>query len=196
MRNPLPKESLNQLFTEARTHHVWTDKPLSDDHLHKIYDLMKWAPTSMNSLPMRILFVKNPAIKEKVYPALMEGNVAQAKQAPVIAILAYDEKFYDHLPELFPVYDAKPMFANNAQLSHETAFRNASMQGAYFILAARSLGIDVGPMSGFNAEAINEAFFKGTSWKANFICALGYGDDQKLYPRGPRLSFEQACRIE
>jgi 3-hydroxypropanoate dehydrogenase len=195
MNIPIIKEALQQIFMEARTHHKWLDTPVSDAQLHEIYNLAKWGPTSMNSLPMRIEFVKSPAAKEKLMPALHGSNVEQVKAAPVTAIIAYDEKFYDELPTLFPAFDAKPMFIGNAALSQRTAFQNGTLQGAYFIVAARALGFDVGPMAGFDNAKVDEAFFKGINWKSNFLCNVGHGDASKLYPRGPRLTFEQACKI-
>jgi 3-hydroxypropanoate dehydrogenase len=161
--------------------------------LHEIYELTKWGPTSANSLPMRIVFVKSKAAKEKLLPAVSEGNMAQVRAAPVTAIIAYDEKFYDHLPTLFPAFDARSMFASNPAMSEQAAFRNGSLQGGYFILAARALGLDTGPMSGFDNAKVDQAFFENSSWKSNFLCNIGYGDAAKLYPRGPRLRFDQAC---
>ncbi len=169
---------------------------MPDALLHDIYDLAKWGPTSLNSQPMRVVFVKSKEAKEKLIPALMGSNIDQVKAAPVTAIIAYDERFFEHLPALFPAFDARPMFASNEALSRETAFRNGTLQGAYLMLAARSLGLDVGPMSGFDNAKVDEAFFKGTSWKSNFICNIGYGDTATLHPRGPRLSFEQVARFE
>ncbi|MCC2678817.1 MAG: nitroreductase family protein [Pseudobdellovibrio sp.] len=195
MKEQLSQAALKLLFTEARTYHAWTQESLPEEKLHQIYDLMKWGPTSMNTLPMRILFVKSEAEKQRLAPAMMTSNSQQVLHAPVTAIIAYDEKFFTHLPELFPAYNAKPLFENNQKLSEETAMRNGSLQGGYFIIAARALGLDVLPMSGFDANAINESFFKGTTWKVNFVCSLGVGDSAKLYPRGPRLSFEEACKI-
>jgi 3-hydroxypropanoate dehydrogenase len=195
MHAPVAKVSLAELFTDARTHHVWQRKDVSDELLMQMFDLAKWAPTSVNSLPARFLFVKSQAAKAKLFPALAESNVPQVAQAPVTVIVAYDERFFDELPTLFPAFDAKSMFASNPALSEQTAFRNGSLQGAYFMLAARALGLDVGPMSGFDNAKVDEAFFKGTSWKSNFLCNVGYGDAEKLFPRGPRLSFEQACKI-
>jgi 3-hydroxypropanoate dehydrogenase len=195
MHAPVAKVSLAELFTDARTHHVWQRKDVSDELLMQMFDLAKWAPTSVNSLPARFLFVKSQAAKAKLIPALAESNVPQVAQAPVTVIVAYDERFFDELPTLFPAFDAKSMFASNPALSEQTAFRNGSLQGAYFMLAARALGLDVGPMSGFDNAKVDEAFFKGTSWKSNFLCNVGYGDAEKLFPRGPRLSFEQACKI-
>lgn len=194
-RKSLPEESIRQLFTEGRTHHAWTDKPVSDDLLHAIYDLSKWGPTSANTVPMRIVFVRSKEAKEKLYPALFGGNVDQVRAAPVTAIISYDEKFFMHLPTLFPAFDMKPMFESNAEYSYFTALQNGSLQGAYFMLAARSLGLDVGPMGGFDRAKVDEAFLKGTSWKSNFLCNIGYGDDAKLFPRGPRLTFNDACKI-
>lgn len=195
MNTALPQESIQQLFTGARTHHAWKDWPVPDGLLREIYDLTKWGPTSANCTPIRIVFVKSKAEKEKLLPALAGSNVEQVRAAPVTAIIAYDQKFYDELPTLFPAFDARSMFASNAALSEQTAFRNSSLQGGYFILAARALGLDAGPMSGFDNAKVDEAFFKDTSWKSNFLCNIGYGDPVKLYPRGPRLSFDRACII-
>jgi len=195
MNTPIPISSIQQLFTEARTHHAWQDKPVEDGLLREIYDLAKWGPTSANSLPMRIVFVKSNSAKEKLMPALMGGNVEQVRAAPVTAIVAYDQKFYDQLPTLFPAFDARSLFASNPSLSEQTAFRNSSLQGAYFILAARALGLDTGPMSGFDNAKVDQAFFENSSWKSNFLCNIGYGDAAKLHPRGPRLGFDQACII-
>jgi 3-hydroxypropanoate dehydrogenase len=192
----LSEQSLNQLFIEARSHHAWQAKPLEDVVLRKLYDLAKWGPTSVNSQPARLVFVKSKEAKERLIPALQGGNVAQVQAAPVTVIVAHDERFYDHLPVLFPAFDAKSMFAANEAMSRESAFRNGTLQGAYLMLAARSLGLDVGPMSGFDNAKVDEAFFKGTSWKSNFLFNVGYGDLSKAFPRGPRLSFEQAARID
>ena len=192
----LPTKALEQLFTEARTHHAWQPKPVADEALRSLYDLAKWGPTSLNSQPMRLVFVKSREAKEKLIPALMGANAEQGKTAPVTAIIAHDERFFEHLAVLFPAFDARPMFASNEALSRETAFRNGTLQGAYLMLAARSLGLDVGSMSGFDNAKVDEAFFKGTSWKSNFLCNIGYGDSSKVFPRGPRLSFEQAARID
>jgi 3-hydroxypropanoate dehydrogenase len=191
----LPTEALEQLFTEARTHHAWHRDPVSDDVLRELYDLAKWGPTSVNSQPMRLVFVKSDEAKAKLAGALMGSNVEQVAAAPVTAIVAHDERFFTHLPVLFPAFDARSMFASNEALSRETAFRNGTLQGAYLMLAARSLGLDIGPMSGFDNAKVDAAFFSGTSWKSNFLCNIGYGDATTLYPRGPRLSFEQVARI-
>lgn len=190
-----PDEALKQILTEARTHTAWLPDPVSDELLVQIYDLMKWGPTSANSSPARIVFVKSKEGKEKLLPCLAPGNVEKAKAAPVTAIIAYDLEFYEKLPKLFPFADARSWFAGNKELIESTAFRNSSLQGAYFMIAARSLGLDCGPMSGFDNAKVDAAFFKGTSRKSNFICNLGYGDASKLYPRAPRLDFSEACKI-
>jgi 3-hydroxypropanoate dehydrogenase len=195
MNQSLPASALSQIFTEARTHHSWKENQVSDKLIQELYEMTKWAPTSMNANPARFLFIKSPAEKEKLLPALMGSNVQQVKEAPLIVIVAQDEKFYDHLPTLFPAFDAKPMFVGNAALSEVTAFRNSTLQGAYLLLAARALGLDAGPMSGFDNAKVDEIFFKGTSWKSNFISTLGYGDHSKVYPRGPRLTFNEAAKI-
>jgi 3-hydroxypropanoate dehydrogenase len=195
MNTAIANESIRQLFTGARTHHAWQDKPVDDGLLHDIYDLTKWGPTSANCSPIRIVFVKSQSAKEKLLPALSGSNAEQVRAAPVTAIIAYDQKFYDQLPSLFPAYDARPMFVSNPALSEQTAFRNGTLQGAYFILAARALGLDAGPMSGFDNAKVDQAFFEESSWKSNFLCNIGYGDAAKLHPRGPRLSFDQACLI-
>jgi len=195
MSTAISNESIWQLFTGARTHHAWQSSPVADELLHEIYDLTKWGPTSANSSPMRIVFVKSKSAKEKLLPALAGSNVEQVRAAPVTAIIAYDQKFYDRLPTLFPAFDARSMFVSNPSLSEQTAFRNGSLQGAYFILAARALGLDAGPMSGFDNAKVDQAFFENSTWKSNFLCNIGYGDAAKLHPRGPRLDFEQACII-
>ena len=195
MKHAINNESIKQLFTEARSHHSWKNETVSDEILRQIYDLAKWGPTSLNSVPMRIVFVKSEEQKKNLLPSLMGSNIEQVKAAPVTAIIAYDQKFFDELPKLFPAMDVRPMFQGNAAMSEATAFRNSSMQGGYFILAARALGVDVGPMSGFDNAKVDENFFKGTTWKSNFLCNLGYGDSAKLFPRGPRLEFDLACKV-
>ncbi len=192
MIQTLPNQSL---FTDARTHHAWMDRPVPEDLLREVYDLARWGPTSMNCSPMRVVFLTSEAARVRLYPALSGSNVEQVRQAPVTAIVACDERFYDQLPRLFPAYDARPMFVGNPELSRVTAFRNGTLQGAYLMLAARALGLDVGPMSGFDNAMVDEAFLAGTPWRSNFLCNLGYGDHSKLHPRGPRLGFEEACRI-
>jgi len=187
--------TLDQLFLKARTHSNWLDKPVSDELLHEIYDLAKYGPTSANTSPARIVFVKSKEAKEKLLPCLMPQNVDKTKAAPVTAIIAMDMAFYEQLPKLFPHVDARAWFAGNNALIESTAFRNGSLQGGYFILAARAVGLDCGPMSGFDNGKVDAAFFAGTTWKSNFICNLGYGDASKLHPRNPRLAFAEACKI-
>lgn len=207
MNQPLTDEALDQLFREARTFTTWQDRPVSDELLHQLYDLMKWGPTSANSSPARIVFVRSPEAKERLRPALAPGNVDKTMSAPVTAIIAYDELFYEQLPRLFPaVPGMKNVFANSPELAESGAFRNGSLQGAYFILAARSLGLDCGPMSGFDNAKVDEEFFPAPTVegdqerplgriKSNFLVNLGYGDPSGLYPRGPRLEFDEVCRI-
>jgi len=191
----LSEEALKQILTEARTHSVWRPEPVSDDLLIQVYDLMKWGPTSANSSPARIVFVKSKEAKEKLLPCMAPGNVEKTQAAPVTAIVAQDMEFYEKLPKLFPFADARSWFAGNKELIESTAFRNSSLQGAYLIIAARSVGLDCGPMSGFDNAKVDEVFFQATAWKSNFICNLGYGDSSKLRPRAPRLEFNDACKI-
>ena len=191
----LSDEALKQILTEARTHSVWLSERVSDDLLVQIYNLMKWGPTSANSSPARIVFVKSPAAKAKLLPCMAEGNVEKTKTAPVTAIIAQDMEFYEKLPKLFPFADARSWFAGNKPFIESTAFRNSSLQGAYFIIAARAVGLDCGPMSGFDNAKVDEVFFHGTAWKSNFICNLGSGESSKLRPRAPRLEFNEACKI-
>lgn len=186
----------HQLFIDARTHNAWLDKPVPEAVLHQLYDLMKWGPTSANCSPARIVFVQSPAAKARLAPCMSEGNRAKTLQAPVTALIGMDMAFYEHLPQLFPHNpDARNWFAGKPDFIATSALRNSSLQGGYFILAARALGLDCGPMSRFDADAVNAAFFAGTETKVNFLCNLGYGDPKALFPRSPRLSFEQACRI-
>ncbi|MEQ1915859.1 MAG: malonic semialdehyde reductase [Gallionella sp.] len=193
---PLPQAVLDQLFLQAHTLNAWQDKPVADELLQRLYDNLRWAPTSMNCSPARIVFVKSPDAKAKLDSALMEGNRAKSMAAPVTAIIAYDTRFFEQLPKLFPPNPkARDMFAGNAALADITAFRNGTLQGAYLILAARALGLDCGPMSGFDNAKVDELFFAGTTYKSNFLCNLGYGDVKGIYPRAPRLSFAEACSI-
>ena len=193
---PLPEPSLDQLFRDARTHNGWLDRPVTDKQLHALYDLVKMGPTSANCSPMRVVFVRSPEGKKKLEPALSEGNRAKTMAAPVVAIIGFDLEFYEKLPKLFPHADAKSWFAGKPAAIEDAAFRNGSLQGAYLILAARSLGIDTGPMSGIDKAGIDAAFFAGTPIRTNFVCSLGYGDASKLFGRSPRLPFDEACRIE
>jgi 3-hydroxypropanoate dehydrogenase len=191
----LPEEALERIFTKARTHNGWLSEPVDDNLLKQIYDLMKWGPTSANSCPARIVFVKSTQAKEKLLPCMAPGNVEKTKTAPVTAIIAKDMEFYEKLPTLFPHAPARSWFAGNQPFIESTAFQSSTLQGAYFMIAARSLGLDCGPMAGFDNAKVDEAFLKGTTWKSNFICNIGYGDPSKLYPRSPRLDFNEACKI-
>lgn len=205
MSDPVNAQALDTLFRKARTHNAWLDKPVSDDLLRQLYDLMKWGPTSANSTPARILFLRTPEAKQRLKPALSPPNVEKTMKAPVTAIIAHDMKFYENLPRLFPHNPgAREWFANSPQLAEVTAFRNGTLQGAYFILAARSLGLDCGPMSGFDNAKVDGEFFPVSApdeaspsgpLKSNFLCNLGYGDPAKLSPRSPRLAFEEACKL-
>jgi 3-hydroxypropanoate dehydrogenase len=189
-------EGLDLLFRTARTHNVWLDKPVDDALLSQVYDLAKLGPTSANMCPMRVVFVKSKAAKEKLKPALDPGNVDKTMIAPVTAVIGMDTHFYEKLPVLFPHADAKAWFKDLPENVLEyLALRNSSLQGAYLMLAARALGLDCGPMSGFNNQKVDEAFFPGTTVKSNFLCNLGYGDASKLFPRSPRLTFQEACEV-
>jgi 3-hydroxypropanoate dehydrogenase len=209
-KTPLGEEALDQLFRQARTYNVWLDRPVSDETLRQLYDLMKWGPTSANGCPARILFLRSKVAKERLRPALMPGNVDKTMAAPVTAILAYDELFYEKLPALFPHNPGfRDVFANAPELAEVTAFRNGTLQGGYFLLAARSLGLDCGPMSGFDNAKVDAEFFTPEACaedasaeipttyriRSNFLCNLGYGDPAALFPRSPRLTFEEACRL-
>lgn len=190
------QEALDILFNHARTHSAWLDTPVEESLLREIYDLTKMAPTSANCQPLRVVFVKSGEGKAKLKPCLDAGNVDKTMSAPVTAILGMDMAFYEEMPKLFPhKKDARDMFANKPDLIASTAFRNSSLQGGYFILAARALGLDCGPMSGFDNEAVDAAFFAGTGIKSNFLCNLGHGDASKLHPRSPRPSFDDFCRM-
>ena len=195
MAEPLNDAGLDVLFRPARTHNVWLDKPVSDELLREVYDGQDGAD-SANMCPMRIVFVRSPAAKERLKPALAPGNVDKTMKAPVTAIIGMDVKFYERLPFLFPHADAKAWFKDLPENVLETmALRNSSLQGAYFMLAARARGLDCGPMSGFDNAKVDAEFFAGTSIKSNFLCSLGYGDASKLFPRSPRLDFDEACRV-
>ncbi|WP_444917662.1 malonic semialdehyde reductase [Microbulbifer sp. JMSA003] len=205
---PVSSEVLDQLFNKARTHSHWQDKPVSKEVLKQLYDLVKFGPTSANCCPMRLVFVVSKEAKERLKPALNEGNIEKTMRAPVTAIVAYDMHFYEHLPELYPQTPAREWFADSPEYAEVTAFRNGSLQGGYFILAARALGLDCGPMSGFDNALVDEEFFSDKCSapaflpehfpdchiKSNFLCNLGYGETDKLYPRNPRLDFDEVCR--
>jgi 3-hydroxypropanoate dehydrogenase len=196
MSDRLNDTALDQLFRSARTQNDFLDQPVTDAQLRALYDLLKWGPTSANMSPARFVFVRSPAAKEKLRPALSEGNLAKTLAAPVTAIVAQDEDFHEKLPYLFPHTDAKSWFDGPRESRREAAFRNGTLQGAYLILAARALGLDAGPMSGFDNAKVDAAFFAGTTIKSNFLVNLGIGDPRGLFPRSPRLSFDEAARIE
>ena len=191
----LDEAALNLLFREARTYYAWLPRPVSEEILREIYDLFRMGPTSANACPARLLFLTTEEAKARLLPTLMPLNVEKSRTAPVVAIVAYDVAFYEQLPRLFPPANMRDMFANNPAMAAETAFRNSSLQGAYFMLAARAVGLDCGPMSGFDADKLNAEFFPDGKWKVNFICNLGHGDGEKLFPRLPRLEFEEACQL-
>lgn len=195
MSDVLPDASLDQLFRTARTHNELGGE-VDDETLRRLYDLLKWGPTSANMSPARFVFVKSKDAKAKLEPALDEGNHDKTMAAPVTVIVGFDEDFHDKLPVLFPHTDAKAWFDGPREKRTQPAFRNGSLQGAYLILAARALGLDTGPMSGFDNAKVDEAFFKGTAIKSNFLVNLGHGDVSKLFQRSPRLSFDEAARIE
>ncbi|WCE05057.1 malonic semialdehyde reductase [Pseudoxanthomonas sp. JBR18] len=195
MSQSLDAAALDQLFRTARTQNAFTDQPVTDEELHALYDLLKWGPTAANGTPARFVFVKSPEAKAKLKPALAENNVDKTLAAPVTVIVAHDLDFHEHLPKLFPHTDAKAWFDGPQEGRVEGAFRNGSLQGAYLILAARALGLDAGPMSGFDNAKVDEAFFAGTAIKSNFLINLGHGDPTGLFPRLPRLSFDEAARI-
>src|SRR5262249_58804524 len=196
MSRTVSSEDLDLIFRHARTHNVRLDRPVEDTLLQQVYDLAKMGPTSANMCPMRIVFVKSREAKERLKPALDAGNVDKTMKAPATAIIGMDIRFYPKLPKLFPHADARSWFKDLPENELEyIALRNGSLQGAYFMLAARALGLDCGPMSGFDNAKVDEAFFAGTTIKSNFLCNLGHGDPSKLYPRSPRLAFEEACKV-
>jgi 3-hydroxypropanoate dehydrogenase len=210
MGTVLKDEALDLIFREARTHSAWLDKPVTDELLAQLYDLMKWGPTSANGSPARLVFLRTKQAKERLRPALSPGNIEKTMTAPVTAIIAYDLLFFEKLPKLFPHSPGmRNLFAQNPQLVEDTARRNSSLQGAYLIIAARALGLDCGPMSGFDNAKLDEEFFgagkecQGCEQeffpaghvKSNFLCNIGYGDESKLFPRAPRLAFSEACTL-
>jgi 3-hydroxypropanoate dehydrogenase len=196
MPSQLALEALNQLFLTARTHNTWQSRPVQDALLLQLYDTLRMAPTSANCSPARVVFVQSAQAKSKLAPALSEGNRAKSMAAPVTAIIGYDLHFYEKMGQLFPHEPAaRSWFDQDEQTAHTHAFRNGTLQGGYLIIAARALGLDCGPMSGFNNALVDELFFSGTAVKSNFLCNLGYGDPAGIHPRGPRLKFAQACSI-
>jgi 3-hydroxypropanoate dehydrogenase len=209
MRKALEDGALNQILREARTYNAWLDKPVSDETLGELYNLMKWGPTSANSTPARFVLLRTKAAKERLRPALSPGNVEKTMSAPVTVIVAYDLRFWDKLPRLAPQNPAfRDLFANNPELAEATAKRNGTLQGAYLIIAARALGLDCGPMSGFDNAKVDEEFFGAGSTdkrmseeyvpgtiKSNFLCNIGYGDPSSVFPRASRLDFSEVCRV-
>jgi 3-hydroxypropanoate dehydrogenase len=193
--NRIPEETLDQVFREARTHTSWLPRAVPLELLKEIYDLARMGPTSANSSPARFVFLTTVEGKNRLLPALAPLNVEKTRSAPVTAIVAWDTEFYEKLPRLFPQNDMRSYFVGNPALIEETGARNGSLEGGYFILAARGLGLDCGPMSGFDAAKVNAEFFPDGKWKVNFLCNLGYGDDSKLFPRNPRLEFDEACAV-
>jgi len=195
MKTKLDIEARSQLFTEARTYNSWGNEPLSDETLMEIYELAKWGPTAANSNPARFLFVRSPEGKTRLIKHLSPGNVEKTQSAPVCVIVAQDNEFYEFMPQLFPSRDMKAAFTDKPDLIEETGTRSSTLQGAYLMLAARSLGYDVGPMSGFNNASLDADFFPDGRWKSNFLINLGHGTSDGLFERNPRLEFDQACRL-
>jgi 3-hydroxypropanoate dehydrogenase len=195
IKTPISQEALDQLFREARTYSTWLPEPVPEELLRKAYELARLGPTSANASPARFVFLTSSDAKARLKPVLAAGNVDKTMAAPVTVIIAWDTEFHENLPRLFPQFDMRSYFVGNHTLINETAFRNSSLQAAYFILAARALGLDCGPMSGFNADKLNAEFFPDGKWKVNLLCNLGYGDPSKLRPRNPRLNFEEASVI-
>ncbi len=191
----LDDTALDQLFRSARTHNGWLPRPVTDDTLRAVYDLARMGPTSANSSPARFVFLRTPAAKARLKPALSAGNLDKTMAAPVTVIIGHDMAFYDKLPQLFPHADARSWFAGKPEVIATTAFRNGTLQGAYLMLAARALGLDCGPMSGFDNAKVDAEFFAGTEIRSNFLCNLGYGDPSKLFGRSPRLGFDEACTL-
>jgi 3-hydroxypropanoate dehydrogenase len=194
-KSAISNQALDQIFRHARTQNGWLPQPVPLELLHQVYALAALGPTSANTQPARFVFLTTPQAKERLRPALSANNVEKTMAAPVTVIIAYDTEFYEHLSRTFPHAPARSWFAGNQALIHETAFRNGSLEGAYFIIAARALGLDCGPMSGFDLNKVNAEFFPDGKWKANFLCNLGHGDPSKVFPRNHRLPFEDACRV-
>jgi len=191
----LNEEQLNLLFGEARSMNGWQDKKVSDEMIKSIYELTKMGPTSTNCCPARFKFIKSDDQKQLLKEALLPNNIEKVMSAPVIAIIGYDLDFSNNMSKLFPHMDIAPMYKGNAEFNQTTAFRNSSLQGAYFMMVSRSLGLDCGPMSGFNNDLVDQKFFKDTNTKSNFLCCIGYGDPSKIFMRLPRLDFDEVCEI-
>lgn len=195
MKPVLESATLDQLFRQAHTFNKFSDQPVGEQTIRELYELLKWGPTSMNAQPGRYVFLKSPAARERLIPAMIAANAEKTRKAPLTVIVAMDTQFFDLLPSQFKAYDARPIFADNPPLAEATAFRNSSLQGAYLIIAVRSLGLDCGPMGGFDAAKVDAEFFAGTSVKSSFLINLGYGRRDTLHPRSPRLAFADACSI-
>ncbi len=191
----MSKEVLDQLFCTARTAHGFLPGSLPEGTVDRLFELAQWGPTAFNALPARFVFIQSREARERLLPSLSPGNLAQTLAAPLTIIVAYDLKFYEHLPRLYPAYDARKLYVGNPQLAEQVAFRNSTLQGAYLMMAARALGLDVGPMSGFNADKLNHEFFPDGRWKANFLVNVGVADPASFYPRGPRLTFEEGAEL-
>lgn len=189
----LDARSLDALFLKARTRNGWMPQAVSDETIRELFDLCRWGPTAANSNPARFVFIRSAAAKERLRPHLAPGNLDKTMSAPCCVIVGYDTKFYDLMPKLFPSREMRDVFAGNDALIDETIKRNGTLQGAYFMMAARALGLDCGPLSGFNAQTLDADFFPDGRWKSNFLCNIGYGSEENLYPRNPRLEFEEAC---
>ncbi|MDH4573378.1 malonic semialdehyde reductase [Salinicola acroporae] len=195
MMQTLDDQALDQLFRTARTHNAWQPRDVTEETLRRLYDMVRMGPTSANCCPARFVFVRSTAGKDKLLPCVSAGNADKTATAPCTVIVAYDKRFYDQLPTLFPHTDARSWFTGSEAFAEQTALRNSSLQAGYLILAARAMGLDTGPMSGFDPEAVDQAFFAGTGWTANMLVNLGYGDEAGLKPRLPRLAFEEACQL-
>lgn len=191
----LDDDGLDLIFREARSFKKWQEREVDTATLSELYEVMKWGPTSQNSNPGRILFLHSEEAKQRAIPALHEGNIPKIQAAPLLAIIAYDTQFFEYLPKLFPAKDTSGMYRDNPAKAESTAFRNSSLQGAYFMLAARAIGLDVNGISGFHNKIIDETFFPDGQYKSNFLCCLGYGDTEALHPRGPRLGFDEVCEV-
>lgn len=194
--HPIDEQAIDTVFRKARTHSRWQDRPVPEETIRAIYDLARMGPTAANCCPARFVFVTSAEGKARLKPHLDSGNVDKTMAAPVTVIMAMDMEFYEHLPKLFPHADARSWYVGRDALIEETAFRNASLQAAYLMIAARALGLDCGPMSGFDVQGVQDAFFTGTRHRPNFLCNLGYGDPEGLHPRLPRLDFDEVCRVE
>ncbi|MEO9462363.1 MAG: malonic semialdehyde reductase [Marinomonas sp.] len=194
-KTPISDAALDQLFFEARSQNGYTEKPVSDEQIQQLFRVLQMGPTSMNCLPARFVFARTQDMKDKIAACAAPPNQDKISGAPVVAIIGMDMDFVEDLPKLFPHADMRGMYAGNDQLVADTAFRNSTLQGAYLIMAARAIGLDCGPMSGFNPQAVDEAFWSGTNVKTNFICTIGHGDPSKVFPRLPRYDFDEVCKL-